>query len=212
MAKTKRKSKPKSTNPFVSTLDRKILIDICKDGTISYRERGGYRLNNAALPVFSVDTVEDAKRLQARFCTLQYDRHPDPKGPEQWFVLPGFSGNLNELDVVTARLATFWAEHINKTAEAKRWAEKLRNRLIDKLQRQAAGLADSEAYELGRADERVNVGELLVAVEMVLREVESDRTGRIAVEAERVLRLVRAYRSDTDQVVEAGREKGWYPK
>lgn len=83
---------------------------------------------------------------------------------------------------------------------------------------------DGENYELGRADERISVGELLVAVEMVLRDVAPlvplsrltpsgmEAIRKFQTEAERVLKLVREYRKDTDSITALGRDRGWYPK
>lgn len=47
------------------------------------------------LPFFSVDTIEQAKSLQVRFCKLQYDKHPISH--EAWYVLnPGlFDGRVD---------------------------------------------------------------------------------------------------------------------
>lgn len=93
-----------------SDLDRNVLIDICRDGTISYRVRGSNtkRLNNAALPVFSVDTEDDAKALQVHFCALQYTPHPFDG--RRWYVLPGFTGELEAMPAVTERFSKWYDE------------------------------------------------------------------------------------------------------
>lgn len=127
-------------SPVEGVFLRPIMLHVCKDGTVSIRDKtkGEKVFNDVALPVFSVDTVEDAKQIQVHFCRLQYGRHPHPKGPRSWYTLTQFSGEIDDLDRVMADFATFWAEHIKKTPEAQAWARKLRHQLVDKLKRQAA--------------------------------------------------------------------------
>lgn len=144
--KTTTKRKPRTSkaaqepSPIETVFLRPIMLHVCKDGTLTYRDKtkGEKVFNGVALPVFSVDTVDDAKRIQTRFCRLQYGKHPHPKGPEQWYTLTQFSGEIDDLDRVTADFATFWAENLKKTPEAQAWARKLRHQLVDKLKRQAA--------------------------------------------------------------------------
>lgn len=62
--------------PVDHILSRPVLIHICKDGTISYRRHGEPVLNGVAIPVFSVNTVEEAKEIQVRFGRRQYTPHP----------------------------------------------------------------------------------------------------------------------------------------
>lgn len=86
-------------------LDRQVLIDCCKDGTITYRVRGSgtQRRQDAALPVFSVDTVEEAKLIQVTLCRKQYGTDPAYPGERRsWYVLNEFGGELEDLDKVTA--------------------------------------------------------------------------------------------------------------
>lgn len=94
--------------------DRPIMIHICKDGTISYRDKRTKTkvFNGRALPVFSVDTVYDAKQLQVRFGRLQYGPHPEAKahtGTLNWYKLNDFGGELEDLDGVTEMFAAFYA-------------------------------------------------------------------------------------------------------
>lgn len=134
----KKKSKHEDS-PIMNMFARPIMIHVCKDGTVTYRDKtkGEKVFNGVALPVFSVDTVEEARQIQIRFCRLQYGKHPHRNGPAEWYVLNAFSGELDGLDLVTAEFATFYAEHVKKTAEWKRWAAKLREQLIDKKKRYA---------------------------------------------------------------------------
>lgn len=138
---SKSKAKPPEGKPIQHVFTRPIMLHVCKDGTVTYRDKtkGEKVFNGVALPVFSVDTIEEARRIQTRFCRKQYTRHPHRNGPEDWYVLNAFSGELSGLDLVSAEFATFYAEHIKKTDEWKRWAAKLRDQLIEKSKRYAEG-------------------------------------------------------------------------
>lgn len=88
---------------------RPILIHCCRDGTISYRQRGEPIFNNVALPVFSVDTLDQANEIQVRFCRAQYDPHP--LMPEKtWYVLNDFSGKAEDLPRVTEMFRAYWRD------------------------------------------------------------------------------------------------------
>lgn len=67
------------------------LIDCCKDGTLSIRERGprGRRLWNAALPVYSAITYAHALDLIVAIGTRQYDEHPQMPG-QIWYRVAKF--------------------------------------------------------------------------------------------------------------------------
>lgn len=67
-------------------LNRRIVVHICRDGTISYRERGTPVFNGRALPVFTVDTIQQAEAIQVRFGRRQYVEHPQIPG-KPWFRL-----------------------------------------------------------------------------------------------------------------------------
>lgn len=88
---------------------RNIVIHICKDGTISYRDKakGEKVFNGVALPVFAVDTVEQAESIQLRFGRLQYSDHPQMPG-KPWFKWTDFSGDQKDLDKVAAAILRFW--------------------------------------------------------------------------------------------------------
>ena len=139
-AQRKRSAPKKEPSPVEGVFLRPIMLHVCKDGTVTYRDKRKREkvFNGVALPVLSVDTVEEAERIQVRFCRLQYGRHPHPRGPERWYTLTQFAGEIEDLDRVMADFATFWAENLKKTPEAKAWARKLRHQLVDKLKRQAA--------------------------------------------------------------------------
>ena len=55
---------------------RPILIHVCKDGTVTFRRRNEPVFNGIALPVYSVETIEDARAIQAHFCRAQWHEHP----------------------------------------------------------------------------------------------------------------------------------------
>lgn len=86
---------------------RPIMIDVCRDGTITYREKGQRSFNGAALPAFSVNTEEQAKALQTRFGQLQYTSHPLMPG-KSWFVFPGFGGEVEDLFKLRKMFAEWW--------------------------------------------------------------------------------------------------------
>lgn len=90
-------------------LDRPILIHCCKDGTITYRTRKQKVFNGVALPVFSVDTVEQAKELQVRFCCLAYGEHPKMPG-QSWYKLTDFAGTFQDLYRVGEMLEAWYCE------------------------------------------------------------------------------------------------------
>lgn len=89
--------------------DRPIMIDICKDGTISYRPQTQRSFNGIALPVFSVRTEEQALALQVRFGVRQYVEHPLIPG-KTWYRWTGFGGNVDDLEQITITLRRWWLD------------------------------------------------------------------------------------------------------
>jgi len=67
-------------------LSRAVMIHVCKDKTLTYRTRGQPSFNGLALPVFSVDTNEEAQALQLLCCARQYGLHPLMPS-ETWYRL-----------------------------------------------------------------------------------------------------------------------------
>lgn len=94
-----------------SDYSRPIMLHVCKDGTVSIRDKRTRQpvFNGVALPVFSVDTVKEATAMQVRFCRLQYVKHPHPKGPNPWFRLTTFSGEVEDLERVAREFRAFYA-------------------------------------------------------------------------------------------------------
>lgn len=100
---------------------RRFMIHVCKDGTVTYRDKVAREkvFNGRALPVFSVDTAEEAKQIQVRFCRLQYEKHPlMPSKP--WYKLNEFSGELEDLDRVRNMFAKYYREHKEREAKTVR--------------------------------------------------------------------------------------------
>lgn len=83
---------------------REVVLDMCKDGTLTYRHRTMPSFNGVALPVFSVDTVEQAKEAQVLFCRKQYVAHPQLPG-QPWYRWTDFDGEVSSLEQVSKRLA-----------------------------------------------------------------------------------------------------------
>lgn len=98
---------------------RRYMIHVCADGTVTYRDTVTKEkvFNGVALPVFSVDTVEEAKVIQTRFCKLQYGSHPLTPG-KPWYKVFPFSGELEDLDRVRNMFTEFYEEM--KFRDAKR--------------------------------------------------------------------------------------------
>ena len=91
-------------------LSRHILIHICKDKTLSYRTREEPIFNGVALPVFSVNSSEEAEALFILVGRKQYTEHPLlPNRPWYKITLDGaadFKKHLefSDLSNVTAKL------------------------------------------------------------------------------------------------------------
>lgn len=134
-AKTKRVKRIKKRTIF----DRPIMLHVCKDGTVSYRDASKREkvFNGVALPVFSVDTVEEAEQLQTRFCRKMWGTHPEMKRGTPWYVLNNFNGNVDDLEAVTCDFATRYAEMTGR-AEDRDLAEHCRNLYNDRHKRLAA--------------------------------------------------------------------------
>jgi hypothetical protein len=81
-----------------NVLDRDIIIFISKDGTITSAVRGIVPLERA-MPVYSVNNVEEVRRLQIYLCQQQEDSHPLLPG-QPWFVYP-WDGDVTDIDSVT---------------------------------------------------------------------------------------------------------------
>lgn len=94
-------------------LMRPILIEVCKDGTISYHHKDEDNPVNdgAPLPVFSVHTPAEARMIQEHFGKLNYVPHPDTG--DHWYVMPEFSGEVDDLlDEIGPQFKQYYEEQI----------------------------------------------------------------------------------------------------
>lgn len=92
---------------------RPVMIHVCKDGTISYRTKAEPVFNGVAMPVFSVDTIEQALDAQVMFGRKQYVDHPQLPG-RPWYKWTGFPGTVEALDKVTDRLREWFYKYYRK--------------------------------------------------------------------------------------------------
>jgi hypothetical protein len=93
--------------PLGGLFTRPILIHVCKDGTISYRTKDQPVFNGVALPVFSVDTEQQAQDIQVRYGRRQYVEHDQLPG-QPWYKWTDFSGDVTDLDDIEAELQRWW--------------------------------------------------------------------------------------------------------
>jgi hypothetical protein len=108
------RSWPEEQAIMIDPLSRPILIHCCKDKTLSYRTKGRI-FNGVALPVFSVDSVDEAEALLTLVGRTQYGEHPHIPG-QLWrkITLDGsldFKRHLDveDLNAVTAKLSKAYA-------------------------------------------------------------------------------------------------------
>jgi hypothetical protein len=81
-------------------LSRSVIVHVCKDRTLSYRQRGEPVFNGAALPAFSVDTEEEAEALLALVGSLCDAVHPLLPPGRPWLKLwNGVAGDKPTLDL-----------------------------------------------------------------------------------------------------------------
>ena len=88
---------------------RDIVIDCCKDGTLTYRTKAVPAFNGAALPVFTTNTEAEAKSLIVLIAKAQYEEHPLLPG-QTWYRLSDFSGDVGDLFKVGDLLASHYEE------------------------------------------------------------------------------------------------------
>lgn len=106
-----------TTRPFV--------LHVCADGTVTIRnqEQGEPVFNGAALPVYSTTTREEAEALRGMLCSRVPAEHPLLPG-QKWYKVPRFSGSLDEMPVVAARMrhlhATLKANAMRRTGTSQR--------------------------------------------------------------------------------------------
>jgi len=121
-------SKSRTPRQKSSDYSRPIMIHVCKDGTVTYRRPGEAVFNGVALPVFSVNTPEQAEAIQVRFCRRQYGEHPQMPG-EIWYRLshlgdgsdpasrPSGMLDFEDLEGVTVMFREFFDAHLATDAD-----------------------------------------------------------------------------------------------
>jgi len=95
--------------------DRPIMMDISKDGTITFRPRTASMAFGTAFPIFSVNTEEEARWLLTYLCTEQTKEHPLLSGM-RWYIFDDFTGNPADIAHVVEQFAAAYARLRQKTA------------------------------------------------------------------------------------------------
>ncbi len=68
-------------------LSRPIMFHVCRDRTLTYRQLGEPVFNDVALPVFSVDTIEEAEELQVMVCECVRDAYHPSMPNKPWYKI-----------------------------------------------------------------------------------------------------------------------------
>ena len=77
-----------------------VVLTIERNGTMAYRFRAARQLHRTnSLPIFSVDTEEEAQMLLTHFCKRAYDN--------ETYLLTGFEGTLEAMEEWGQRFALF---------------------------------------------------------------------------------------------------------
>ena len=66
---------------------------------MTFWQKGKRKPQRSALPVASVTTREDARRVQTHFCRLSYDG--------KWYIWTNFSGRVEDLEEVSQRIEEY---------------------------------------------------------------------------------------------------------
>lgn len=106
---------------------RPIKIHCCKDRTLTYRNKLQPIFNKVALPVFSVNSVDEARQLIALVSNRQYDEHPLNPGDTWWKIDMGpnihlFDDPVTQLPEVTKKLAAAYELMLSHKADQSRLA------------------------------------------------------------------------------------------
>lgn len=76
------------TDPVVAgRFGRAFRLDVCRDGTLTIRKHGQKAFNDRALPVYSVDTKQEALDLQVLLCFTVHNQHPDMRKGATWMKI-----------------------------------------------------------------------------------------------------------------------------
>lgn len=107
--------KPKS-----DYLDRPVFIHCCQDKTLTYRTKDEPVFNGRALPVFSVNTKDEAEALIVSVGRCQYEEHPEIPG-KPWYKMT-MDGEVDfrpyleikDLEAVTAKLQSRYEKVVRR--------------------------------------------------------------------------------------------------
>lgn len=69
---------------MTETTDTRVFLDVCKDGAVTIRKVGEPRHRGAALPAYTVDSVEDAEQIRLLAYKLACDES---------YILTGFKSH-----------------------------------------------------------------------------------------------------------------------
>lgn len=103
-------------------LSREIKIHVCKDRTLSYRNRLQPIFNKVALPVFSVNNVDEARELIPLVSNRQYEEHPLIPGDTWWKIDLGPTKHfleVEDLPLVTEKLQKAYSSMLAARFETK---------------------------------------------------------------------------------------------
>lgn len=103
-------------------LDKTILIHVCKDRTLTYRNRLQPIFNGVAIPIYSVDTVDQARELIRLVSKAQWVEHPLNPGDVWYKIDLGFDvtyldDDLHQLKDVQEKLQSAHERLIQIKAE-----------------------------------------------------------------------------------------------
>lgn len=98
---------------------RKVLEDNKDEPIVQEPEAQCY-----TLPIFTCDSIEQARQIQVRFCRLMIGDHPCAPG-ERWYVVSRFGEGLEELYRVQGEISA-WYKAITAKARSKRRTRKAR--------------------------------------------------------------------------------------
>jgi hypothetical protein len=92
-------------------LSRPVVINCCKDRTLTFMRRGQRPFNDVALPVFTVNTIREAETLITLVGICQYEQHPLLPG-QPWLKIDidlKRHLEIDDLPKVTAKLEQAYA-------------------------------------------------------------------------------------------------------
>ena len=108
---------------MLTRLNRPIMVHLCKDRTLSYRKRSEPVFNGAALPVFSVESEEEAQDLIVLIGTAVHGEHPLLPPGRPWYKLfNGIADNKPSLELADLEEAEAYIAEAYEALMARRKA------------------------------------------------------------------------------------------